>query len=734
MCVWREAKAADGRVYYWHTGSKERRWERPADYDAATSTPATPATPAANPAAVEALWKEAKAPDGRSYFYNVASNEVRWEAPEGFLSQPQQNAPAFVAGSRPGPRGGDEYGGPPRDRRMVRRDDRDHGPPQRPSFDDRRAGGGGGTPWERPQDNAGFRGPMPIKTDEPDYASPEQAEEAFFKVLKRNNVTPDTTWEDALRAVVKDRDFRALKDPKDRRQAFDKYCIEVRAQEKGKERERKEKLKEDFRLMLKTHDDIKHYTRWKSARPIIEREAVFKQAGDEDGRRAMFEEYIIELKRRHAEEETEKHRTAMRELQGLLQALIVDADTKWATAHDSITENERFASNDLFRALSDVDLLAAFDRHIKELDRTRHDAKQKEKQLRTRRERQARDAFRQVLAQHLAEGHIKPGTKWQDFHHFIKDDESYLNLVGTPGSSPLDLFWDAVEVEERKLRSKRNVALDVLDDTKWEMTVKHTLQDFVNVVGDDPRMKDITDEEVAMIFDRLMAKVIKRAEEDKVLADRAHKKAIDALRSVIKHLDPPVRLGDTYEDIAPRLTKYPEYQDLEDSEDRRSAFEKHMRRLKEKEEEFERDRARRAERDARSGRRDERDRRHRTRTPEADAYEADRRRAQETRERHYRKASFGLTPPPRDRRDDRGYDDRRRQERVESIYDRERREREMERERSYVNRADPRDKGRTLDYGDEDAVGSGSRPGSVRKRRESDGSSARGSKVCRFGA
>ena len=65
------------------------------------------------------------------------------------------------------------------------------------------------------------------------------------------------------------------------------------------------------------------------------------------------------------------------------------------------------------------------------------------------------------------------------------------------------------------------------------------------------------------------------------------------------------------------------------------------------------------------------------------------------------------------------------------MYERERREREHERERNYLSRADPRDKGRTLDYGDEDQVGS--RPPSVRKRRESDGSmsSRRDNKVSR---
>ncbi|KAK4547314.1 hypothetical protein LTR36_000969 [Oleoguttula mirabilis] len=729
MSVWREAKTDAGRTYYYHHQTKETRWDKPDDFDAAAAPP-TPATPAADPATIDASWKEATAASGRKYYYNGVTKVTSWEAPEAFLRQ-QQNArpaaPAFVAGGGRGFEGGDDY--PSRDRRMARRDDRDH-LPQKPSFE---GGRGGGQPWERRHDEAGFRGPMPAKTDEPEYATQEQAEEAFFKMLTRHNVTPDMAWEDALRQVIKDREYRALKDPKERRQAYDRYCMEVRAQEKGKEKERREKLKEDFRKMLSTHDDIKHYTRWKTARPSIEREAVFRQASDDNERRHMFDEYVVELKRKHVEEDVQQHRTAMQELEGLLQALIVDPDTKWSEAQEAITNNDRFASDDTFRALSNVDLLAAFDMHIKELDRARHDAKQKEKRLHTRRERRARDAFRQLLSQMLAEGKIKAGTRWQDFFPLIATDERYTNLIGTPGSSPLDLFWDVVEEEERKLRSKRNDALDVLEDRRYEMTIATSLDDFAEVMRTDPRTADFSPEQMQMIYDRLMEKILKRAEEDKLHAERHQRKAIDALRSVIKHLEPPVRLGDSYDDVVVRLTTFEEYQVLDDDEARRTAFEKHMRRLKEKDEDLERERARRErDRDHRNGSRRERDdrdsRRHRTRTPEADAYEADRRKAQADRERQYRKASFGLTPPPRERRDDR-YDERpRRHDRAESIYDRERREREMERERNYISRADPRDKGRTLDYGDEDAVGS--RPGSVRKRRDSD-TSARDNKRAR---
>ena len=241
--------------------------------------------------------------------------------------------------------------------------------------------------------------------------------------------------------------------------------------------------------------------------------------------------------------------------------------------------------------------------------------------------------------------------------------------------------------------------------------------------------------------------LFRSAEEDKALAERSQKKAVDNLRSVIKHLEPPVNNDDSFESIKPRLESYKEYQILDD-EARQIGFSKYIRRLQEKAEDAERERARRESRRDRDrsvhrdrdyrrsydydDRRDRGSGRHRTRTPEIDAYEADRRKAQADRERSYRKASFGLTPPPRDRRDgDRYVSDRdrdreppreRRSDRYESMYERERREREMERERNYASRADPRDRGKSamLDYGDEDAVGS--RPGSVRKRRESDAS------------
>jgi pre-mRNA-processing factor 40 len=775
MSDWGKAQTADGKTYYWNKITKATSWTAPEGFVDEASAPAV--APAAATSTSLADWSEAKTPEGRPYYYNRVTRVTAWEPPPGWGQQQNERpAPDFVAGGG----GGGGFGGRDydnSDRRMARRDNRDHGLPMKPSFDGPRDGGrDGGRPWEgrEPrQDGGSYRGAMPVKTDEPDYATAEQAEEAFFKLLKSHKVAADTEWLDVMRMVIREREYRAIKDPNARRMAFDKYCHEARAQEKEKEKERRSRIKEDFRHMLTTHEEIKHYTRWKTARPLLERESVFKAAGDEEDKRRMFDEYILDLKKRHVEREDARKKQAMEELGTMLKALILDSHTSWPEAEETIMNNERFVQEDVFKALHKWDVFNAFEQHQRDLDRIANEVIQKDKAQRKRRQRKARDGYSQLLREKLKEGLIKPGSRWEDFYPHIKDDERFDAYLGQPGSSPLELFWDMVEDEDRKLRSMRNDALDVLEELRFEVTTTTPLKEFADVMHSHPKMSGINSDQMSMVYDRIIERIKQRAEKDKFKAERDQRDLVDTLRSAMRKVEPPIHVDDRYEDVAARLSTHRDFE-AADEDTRKQAFSKFIRRLREKEEEREtsrrerdreradrereRDRhhrngSRRDDRDMdrsdrhRTRSRDHRDRRHRTRSPEIDAYEADRRKAQEDRVRSSRKASFGLTPPPRDirdRRSDDRYDPRERERDRDrrpptvdrhdeggiSVYDRERRERAMERERHYVNRADPRDKGRTLDYGDDEVVGS--RPGSVRKRRESEGSmgSRRESKVC----
>ena len=583
----------------------------------------------------------------------------------------------------------------------------------------------------------GSRGPtLSTQQNDPEYSTFEEAEAAFIKVLRRSNVQPDWTWEQTMRATIKDPQYRALKDPKDRKAAFEKYAIEVRVQEKDRAKERLAKLRTDFGTMLRSHPEIKHYTRWKTARPIIEGETIFRSTNDDTERRQLFEEYIIELKKANIEREAIARKSAMDELVDILKALNLEPYTRWSEAQDVIQSNRTFQADDKFKTLSKSDILTAFENHIKSLERTFNDERQREKNSTQRRERQNRDRYLDLLQELKLNGRIKAGTKWMDILPEVNEDPRYVAMLGQPGSTPLDLFWDMAEEEERAIRLIRNDVYDVLEDKRYEITPKTTAQEFLDVMDTDRRTATISPDVLNLIFKRLLEKVMHRNEQDKHASERQQRRLIDTLRSRIKHLDrPSITITTTWDSIRPHIEHFDEFKALDNDDLRRQAFDKVLRRLKEKEEDVDserhsnkHDRSRtrdHRERDLRNGHPashrhpgDRHDRRRGSRTPELDAYEADRRKAMADRERQYHKSgSTGLSPPPRSRERERESISSRPPR--SSHYDRERRDREEERERLYRTRGDPRGSRDELDYGG----GGGGASGRRRRDIDSDGES-----------
>jgi len=299
--------------------------------------------------------------------------------------------------------------------------------------------------------------------NEPDYATLEEAEGALFKLFKKVGAQPDWTWEQAMRATVKDPQYRAIKDPKDRRSAFDKYATQARVAEKEREKERQAKLRNDFTNMLRTHPEVTYYTRWISARPIIEKETLFRAAKDEDERIALFNDYRSDLYKEYLEQEAMNRKVALDQLTQLLGSLDLEPYTRWSEAQSIIQTSDQFQADDTFKSLTKIDIVKTFESHIKALERRFNDNRQEQKSLKARRERQNRDRFMSLLRDLKVNGKIKAGTKWMTVHPLIEDDPRYVAMLGQSGSTPLDLFWDVIEEEERDLRAKRNEVLDTLD-------------------------------------------------------------------------------------------------------------------------------------------------------------------------------------------------------------------------------------------------------------------------------
>jgi len=290
------------------------------------------------------------------------------------------------------------------------------------------------------------------------------------KLLRRSNILPEWTWEQTLRVIVRDPQFRAIKDPRDRKATFEKYCNDMIVQDKERAKERLNKLRADFATMLKSHPEIKHYTHWKTARPMIEGETIFRSTNNENERRQLFDDYIAELKKEHREHQAATRKSAMDGLIDLLPKLDLEPYSRWSEAQGIIAATPPFQTDEKYKALSKFDVLTVFQNHMKALERAFNDSRQEQKMKKFRRERQARDAFKSLLAELKNDGKIKAGKKWSQIYPVIEKDERYRAMIGNAGSTPQELFWDLVEEEERALRGTRNDVEDVIDVSLQDIT------------------------------------------------------------------------------------------------------------------------------------------------------------------------------------------------------------------------------------------------------------------------
>lgn len=328
---------------------------------------------------------------------------------------------------------------------------------------------------DRERDFGGDRPAISFTTgNDLQFASKEEAEAAFMKVLKSMKVQPDWDWEQAVRAGIKDPNWRAIPEPEKREEAFKKFCDDLRAQEKHKEQDRQAKLHSDFTAMLRSHPEIRYYTRWRTALPIIEDETIFRSAKDDTERRALFEEYIITLRKENEAKQVENKQSALYEIMDLLQSLDLEPFTRWKTAEEKLEKTADFNS-EKFQSVTRVDVLNQFEKHIRLLQRENNNRVQADRAKQLRVERKNRDGFISLLDELRDNGQLKAGTKWKDIHDSIQDDSRYIAILGQSGSSPLDLFWDALEEEEGKFRTLRRYALDVLEVCQTTLSVQSPL-------------------------------------------------------------------------------------------------------------------------------------------------------------------------------------------------------------------------------------------------------------------
>ncbi|QLQ80631.1 hypothetical protein HG537_0D06320 [Torulaspora globosa] len=416
---WREAKDANGRVYYYNARSGESRWEKPQEMLSEDELKL-----------LKHGWKTSRTSDGKLYYYNLETKESRWDAPS-FETEEEREEPE-VAKSIEGEEKRESYANTSK---ILN-------PPQR---------------------------------------TKEEAEREFIEMLQENQV--DSTW--SFGKIISElgasdpRYWMVDDDPLWKQQIFEKYLSNRSEHQLLKERTETSKFKSAFLEMLRSKKEIRYYTRWLTAKRLIANETIYKHSVvKESVKKATFLEYVDSLAREREEELSQTKKQALKELEEYLRGIMTSADVlangsqlpvvSWQHLLDNylFEKNKRFVANKHFKVLTHEDVLNVYLLLVHETeDSVKEDLRQLQSKNYTK-DRLARDRFKELLRS--PELRIKADSKWKDVYPVLKNNPKFLRMLGTGGSSALDLFMDVVEEKSITMSANRSIAQNLLIEKGFE--------------------------------------------------------------------------------------------------------------------------------------------------------------------------------------------------------------------------------------------------------------------------
>lgn len=90
-----------------------------------------------------------------------------------------------------------------------------------------------------------------------------------------------------------------------------------------------------------------------------------------------------------------------------------------------------------------------------------------------------------------ASGQLTAATTWQSIYPVIEADERFEALLGIPGSSPLDLFWDVIDVLELAAEEEQRVVEDVFSGKNGKVEEGTTFEEFSKMLEGDEKLKEV---------------------------------------------------------------------------------------------------------------------------------------------------------------------------------------------------------------------------------------------------
>ncbi|XP_068649795.1 pre-mRNA-processing protein 40A-like [Aristolochia californica] len=421
-----------------------------------------------------------------------------------------------------------------------------------------------------------------VVDDEPlMYATKQEAKNAFKALLESANVESDWTWEQAMRVIINDKRYGALKTLGERKQAFNEYLGQRKKLEIEERRNKQKKAREDFTKMLEECKELTSTTRWSKAVALFEADERFNAVERARDREDLFESYLVELEKKERAKEHEEHKRCVAEYRAFLKSCdFIKASSQWRKVQDRLDDDDRWSR------LEKIDRFEIFQEYIRDLEKEEEEQRKSQKEQLRRAERRNRDEFRKLLEEHIAAGILTAKTHWRDYCMKVKDLSAYEAVASnTSGSTPKDLFEDVAEELEKQFHEDKAQIKDALKMGKINMSLTWMFEDFKAAISEDAACQKISEINLKLVYDEMLERL--KEKEEKEAKKRQH--LVDDFSDLLNTIK-EITAFSTWEESKGLFEDTQEYRSISEESLKEEIFEEYVTRLQEKVKEKERKR------------------------------------------------------------------------------------------------------------------------------------------------
>ncbi|XP_066114008.1 pre-mRNA-processing factor 40 homolog B isoform X2 [Saccopteryx bilineata] len=553
--LWSEHVAPDGRIYYYNADDKQSVWEKPSVLKSKAELLLS-----------QCPWKEYKSDTGKPYYYNNQSKESRWTRPKDLDDlealvkqeamgkqqqqpqtlqpqppQPQPEPPPVPPGPIPVPMGllEPEPGGS---------EDCDVSDAAQPLEQQPEEGPSSSRQHQPPQQEEEESKPEPERSGL-SWSNREKAKQAFKELLRDKAVPSNASWEQAMKMVVTDPRYSALPKLSEKKQAFNAYKAQREKEEKEEARLRAKEAKQTLQHFLEQHERMTSTTRYRRAEQTFGELEVWAVVPERD-RKEVYDDVLFFLAKKEKEQAKQLRRRNIQALKSILDGMSsVNFQTTWSQAQQYLMDNPSFAQDHQLQNMDKEDALICFEEHIRALEREEEEERERARLRERRQQRKNREAFQTFLDELHETGQLHSMSTWMELYPAVSTDVRFANMLGQPGSTPLDLFKFYVEELKARFHDEKKIIKDILKDRGFCVEVNTAFEDFAHVISFDKRAAALDAGNIKLTFNSLLEKAEAREREREKEEARRLRRREAAFRSMLRQAVPALELGTAWEEV-----------------------------------------------------------------------------------------------------------------------------------------------------------------------------------------